>query len=128
MLEEMRKTISMSKFAKNPESVARDIDASGAVYSIQRRGRPAVLMMDEEYYEGWRIVIEMMQRPDWREELEEWRRDAAEGRGRDLEEIAKELGLDRPAESTRRGAPRRAPSASRSKGVPSASRTRRRSA
>ena len=102
MLEEMRKTISLAQLAKNPERIARDIDSCGAVYHVKRPGRRDMLLMDEEYFEGWLVAIELMQRPNWREELEQSRRDAEAGRGRDLEEVVKELGLDRPAQQRRR--------------------------
>jgi hypothetical protein len=46
----------------------------------------------------------LMSRPNWREELEQSRRDAAAGRGRPLEVVLKELGLDRPAQRKRRSA------------------------
>jgi PHD/YefM family antitoxin component YafN of YafNO toxin-antitoxin module len=129
MLEEMQKpqkTISMAKFAKNPESVARDIDASGAVYSIQRPGKPRMLMMDAEYYDGWRIVIELMQNPNWREELEQSRRDIEAGRGISLDELEAELGLDRPVHSRRRRSAARASRAGSSKSTGRAPRPGRR--
>jgi hypothetical protein len=53
-----------------------------------------MVLVDNEYYEGWMAAIDEMRRPDWREALEETRRDAAAGRGRSLDVIAKELGLE----------------------------------
>jgi len=123
MLEAMdRKTISMARLAKNPEAIARDIDSSGAVYTIKRPGRPPMLLMQEEYFEGWLVAIELMQNPKWREELEQSKRDFAEGRFRTLDEIEKELGLDRPAPTRRRSG---AASTSRARQPKSAQRTSR---
>jgi PHD/YefM family antitoxin component YafN of YafNO toxin-antitoxin module len=105
MLEDMeKKTISVSELAKNAERIARDVDASGTVYHIKRRGRSGMLLMDHDYYLAWRDAIELMQRPNWREELEQSRRDFAAGRYRDLEDVVKELGLDRAAQPRRRAA------------------------
>jgi PHD/YefM family antitoxin component YafN of YafNO toxin-antitoxin module len=128
MLEEMRKTISLAQLAKDPERIARDIDSSGAVYYVKRPGHRPMLLMDEEYFEGWRVVIELMQQPNWREELEQSRRDFAAGRYRDLEEVVKELGLDRPAQPRRRRSAPRASGARTAKGARRASRARGRSA
>jgi PHD/YefM family antitoxin component YafN of YafNO toxin-antitoxin module len=128
MLEEMRKTISLTQLAKDAERIARDIDSSGAVYHVKRPGHRDMLLMDEEYFEGWRVVFELMQRPSWREELEQSRRDFAAGRHRELDEVAKELGLDRPAQPRRRSTAPRAAAASRTKSTRRTSRSRGRTA
>jgi antitoxin YefM len=129
MLDAMdRKTISMARLAKDPETIARDIETSGAIYCIKRRGRPPMLLMNEEYFEGWRVVIELMQQPGWREELEQSRRDFAEGRFRSLDEIEKEFGLDRPTPTRRRGTAARSTRTSRAKGPQRTARARSRSA
>lgn len=129
MLEAMdRKTITMARLAKNPESIARAIDSSGAVYTIKRPGRATMLMMDEEYFESWLAVIDLMKNPKWREELEQSKRDFAEGRYRTLDEIEKELDLDRPAPTRRRAAAASSTRSGRSKGAQRASRARRRAA
>jgi PHD/YefM family antitoxin component YafN of YafNO toxin-antitoxin module len=123
-----RKTISMAQLAKNTETIVRDIDSSGAVYRIKRPGRPRVLMMTEEYFEGWLVVAELSGNPEVREQLEQSRRDAAAGRGRTLDEIEKELGLDRPASTSRSRAASRTTRASRAKSERGHSSARRRSA
>jgi hypothetical protein len=130
MLEAMqrRKTISTAQLAKNTETIVRDIDLSGAVYRIKRPGRPRVLMMTEEYFEGWLVVAELSGNPDVRAQLEQSRRDSAAGLGRTLDEIEKELGLDRQAPARRRGAASRSARTGRTKGTRSASRARGRAA
>lgn len=45
------------------------------------------------YLRGWAAALDEMRRPDWREIYDQTSRDIAAGRGRDLEAIAKELGL-----------------------------------
>lgn len=124
----MRKTISLARLAKDPDTIVRDIDSSGAVYSIKRRGRRTMLLMDEQYFEGWRAVLELMQRRFWREELEQSKRDFAEGRFRSLEEIERELHLDRPARSRGRSAAPRISRTRSPKGTQRPSRARGRSA
>ena len=128
MLEEMRKTISLAQLAKNVERIADDINASGAIYCVKRRGKAGVMLLDAAYYEGWLVAIELMKQPNWREEWDAARCAAERGEGRDLEEVAKELGLDRPAQLDRRKAASRASSARRTKGARRDSRPRRRSA
>jgi hypothetical protein len=55
-----------------------------------------------QYLRGWAAALDEMRRPDWREVHERTSRDIAAGRGRDLETIAKELGLEnRPGRKNR---------------------------
>jgi PHD/YefM family antitoxin component YafN of YafNO toxin-antitoxin module len=129
MLEAMRrKTISMAQLAKNPENVARDIDSSGAVYCITRRGRTAMVMMDEDAFETWQLQLELARNPKLRAQIDRSRRDFAEGRYRSLDDIEKDMGLDRPAQPRRRSSASGAPTTSRTKGPARASRSRRRAA
>ena|SRR2546421_11518942 len=98
MLNDMEKTISMATLARNPERIALDIELAGTVYRITRRGRRTMLLMDHQYFERWVATFELIQQhPNWEEELAQGRRDIAEGRGIDLDDIRRELGLDRPA-------------------------------
>jgi hypothetical protein len=124
MLGEMRKTISMADLAKNPEGVARDIDASGAVYCIKRPGRPQMLMMDAEYFEGQQAIMRLMQDPHWGPRMQQAQRDFEAGRGITLDELEAELGLDRPPRSRRRGSTSRNAGAGRTKGSPRTPRSR----
>lgn len=102
MLAEMRKTISMAELAKNPESVAKDIDASGAVYYIKRPRKPQMLMMDAEYFEGQQAIMRLLRDPHWGPLLQQAQRDFEAGRGITLDELEAELDRDRPAQSRRR--------------------------
>ena len=130
MLEAMdRKMISMARLAKDPEKVARDIDSSGAVYCITRPGgRTAMMMMDEDSFETLQLQLELARNPALREQIDQSRRDFAEGRYRTLDEIEKELGLDRPAQPRRRSAGARTATARGAKGNARTSRARNRSA
>lgn len=73
------------------------------------------MLVDNEYFDAWMAAIDEMRRPDWREVLVEGRRDAASGRGRSLDVIAKELGLEGPSKPKSRSAAGRTPSARRKK-------------
>ena len=127
MLEAMRKTISMAELAKHAERIADDINASGAIYCVERRGKAGVMLMDANYYEGWRVAIELMQRPRWREEWAEARRAAERGDGRDLDDVARELGLARADQPGRRKPAPRASATRSAKGPRGPSRARGRS-
>ena len=89
----MERTISVTDFVRNAARIAKDIEREGTIYRITRGGRGMVLV-DNEYYEGWMAAIDEMRRRDWREVLAEGRRDAAAGRGRSLDVIAKERELE----------------------------------
>jgi hypothetical protein len=43
---------------------------------------------------GWIAARDEMRRPDWREVYDQTSRDIAAGRGRDLDTVVKELGLE----------------------------------
>jgi PHD/YefM family antitoxin component YafN of YafNO toxin-antitoxin module len=118
MLEVMdRKMISMARLAKDPEKVAQDIDSSGAVYCITRPGgRTAMMMMDEDLFETLQLQLELARNPALRAQIDRSQRDFAEGRYRTLDAIERELGLDRPAQPSRRSAGARATTARRTKG------------
>ncbi len=90
----MERIISVTDLVRNAARIAKDVETEGTVYRITRGGRGSMVLVDNEYYEGWMAAIDEMRRPDWRETLAEARRDAAAGRGRSLDAIAKELGLE----------------------------------
>jgi hypothetical protein len=128
MLKEMRKTISLAQLAKHAERIADDIEASGTIYCVKRRGKSGLMLLDAEAYEGCLVAIELMKQPNWREEWATARGAAARGEGRNLEAVAKELDLDRPARLDRRKAASGATTTRRAKGARSPSRARKRTA
>ena len=102
----MERIISVTDLVRNAARIAKEVETEGTIYRITRGGRGSMVLVDNEYYEGWMTAIDEMRRPDWREALAEARRDAASGRGRSLDVIAEELGLGLIAASaTRRAAP-----------------------
>ncbi len=112
----MERIISVTDLVRNAARIAKEVETEGTIYRITRGGRGSMVLVDNEYYEGWMAAIDEMRRPDWRETLVETRRDAASGRGRSLDVIAKELGLEGSPDTTRRTPARRASRARRKKG------------
>jgi len=111
----MERIISVIDLVRNAARIAKEVETEGTVYRITRGGRGSMVLVDHEYFDAWMAAIDEMRRPDWREVLVEGRRDAASGRGRSLEVIAKELGLEGPSEPRSRSAAGRTPSTRRKK-------------
>ena len=111
----MERIISVTDLVRNVARIVKDVESEGTIYRITRSGGGSMVLVDNEYYEGWMAAIDEMRRPDWRATLAEARRDAASGRGRSLDVIAKELGLEGSPDPTRRAPARRAPRARRKK-------------
>jgi PHD/YefM family antitoxin component YafN of YafNO toxin-antitoxin module len=113
MLGTMEKIISVTDLVRNASSIAEEIEAEGTVYRITRGGRGSMVLVDEHYFNGWMAALDEMRRPDWREVYDQTTRDIAAGRGRSLDVVAKELGLegrshaDRSAPAPRAARPRR---------------------
>ncbi len=112
----MERIISVTDLVRNAARIAKEVESEGTVYRITRGGRGSMVLVDREYYAGWRAAIAEMRRPDWREALTEGRRDAAAGRGRSLDVIAKELGLEGSPHPKGRAPARRVAPARRAKG------------
>jgi PHD/YefM family antitoxin component YafN of YafNO toxin-antitoxin module len=112
----MERIISVTDLVRNVARIAKEVEDEGTVYRITRGGRGSMVLVDNEYFEGWMAAIDEMRRPDWREALTEGRRDAAAGRGRSLDAIAKELGLEGSPQPKSRAPARRAPTPRRTKG------------
>lgn len=108
MISTMEKTISVTDLVRNASRIADDIEA-GTIYRVTRGGRGSMVLVDVDYYEGWKAAIEEMQRPGWRAAWEQSNRQIAEGKGRDLDAILKDLRLDDPANRRRRTATKRTP-------------------
>jgi PHD/YefM family antitoxin component YafN of YafNO toxin-antitoxin module len=103
----MQKIISATDLVRNMRRVAEDVERSGTIYRVTRGGRGSMVLVDEEYFEGWLAAIDEMRRPDWREVYAETGRDIESRRGRSLDVVARELRLeDSPNAQGRRAASR----------------------
>jgi len=111
----MEKIISVTDLVRNAASIAREVEDEGTVYRITRGGRGSMVLVDEEYFNGWMAALDEMRRPDWREVYDQTTRDIAAGRGRDLDVVVKELGLEGRSRAHRRGPAPRAARAGRRK-------------
>jgi PHD/YefM family antitoxin component YafN of YafNO toxin-antitoxin module len=114
MLSSMERIISVTDLVRNVAQIAREVEA-GTVYRITRGGRGSMVLMDDEYFTGWMAAIEEMQRPGWREAWERTSRDIAAGRGRSLDVVAKEVGLEDSPHTGRRKPAARSPRTRRKK-------------
>jgi PHD/YefM family antitoxin component YafN of YafNO toxin-antitoxin module len=111
----MEKIISVTDLVRNAASIAKEVAAEGTVYRITRGGRGSMVLVDEEYFNGWMAALDEMRRPGWREEFAQTTRDIAAKRGRDLDVVAKELGLEGHSYAARRTPARRSSRSGRKK-------------
>jgi PHD/YefM family antitoxin component YafN of YafNO toxin-antitoxin module len=107
LLSVWEKIISITDLVRNTASIAREVETEGTVYRITRGGRGSMVLVDEQYFNGWLAALDEMRRPDWREVHDRTTRDIAAGRGRDLDRVAKELGLEGRSHAARRNPARR---------------------
>ena len=110
----MEKIISVTDLVRNVASIAEDIAVTGTIYRITRGGRGSLVLVDNDYFDGWMAALDEMRRPDWQQVWAETSRDIAARRGRSLEAVAKELGLEGPSHPKSRK-PTRRPSRTRRK-------------
>ena len=115
MLTLMEKIISVTDLVRNAAIIAREVEAEGTVYRITRGGRGSMVLVDEKYFNGWMAALDEMRRPDWREVYAQTTRDIAARRGRNLDVVAKELGLEGSPHATRRTPAQRAARTRRTK-------------
>src|SRR5258705_12952156 len=112
----MEKIISVTDLVRNAARVAEEVESEGTIYRITRGGRGSMVLVDEEYFDGWMAALDEMRRPDWQVAWAEASRDIAARRGRDLDVIAKELRLESTSHATSRKPAARAPRARGAKG------------
>jgi len=89
-----KKIISVTDLVRNAASISREVESERTVYRITRGGRGSMVLVDEEYFNGWMAALDETRRPDWREVHDQTSRDITAGRGRNLDTVAKELGLE----------------------------------
>jgi PHD/YefM family antitoxin component YafN of YafNO toxin-antitoxin module len=116
MLAAMEKIISVTDLVRHAASIAREVESEGTVYRITRGGRGSMVLVDEDYFNGWMAALDEMRRPDWREAHAQTTRDIAAGRGHDLDLVVKELGLEGLSRAARKTPARRTARRRRGKG------------
>jgi PHD/YefM family antitoxin component YafN of YafNO toxin-antitoxin module len=90
----VEKIISVTDLVRNAARIAEDVEASGTIYRITRGGRGSMVLVDEEYFDGWMAALDEMRRPGWRDVWLETADDIAAGRGRTLDVVAQDLRLE----------------------------------
>ena len=98
----MERIISVTDLVRNAARIAREVETEGTIYRITRGGRGSMVLVDQEYFDGWMAALDEMRRPDWKEAWARTSRDIAAGRGRDLDVLSKELGLEDSPRTRRR--------------------------
>ncbi len=112
----MEKIISVTDLVRNAASIAREVEGEGTVYRITRGGRGSMVLVDEQYFNGWMAAMDELRRPGWQQAYAQTTRDIAARRGRSLDDVAKELGLEGSSHAARRKPARRVARARRAKG------------
>lgn len=124
----MQRVISMADFVRDADRIAKEVQADKTVYRVRSGKRSGVVVLDEDFYEGWLATIELMRQPNWREVLDRGRRDARAGIGITLQDLIKELGFDRPVRTGRKRAGAAASTKRQSKVARRTARSRKRAA
>ncbi len=122
----MERIISVTDLVRHAARIAEDVETAGTIYRITRGGRGSMVLVDEDYFDGWMAALDELRRPDWQAAWAETSRDIAAGRGRSLDAVTKELGLEGSPDPTRRAPARGAARLRGAKARPGAPRTRRR--
>lgn len=107
----MQKIISVTDLVRNAARIAEEVEREGTIYRVTRGGRGSMVLVDEEYFDGWMAALDEMRRPDWRLVHDETSRDIAARRGRALDDIARELELEGRTHPKGRSAASRSPRA-----------------
>ena len=86
----MHKTFSATAARKQFFQVLDLAEAPGFSVTITRQGRPPLIIMSQEEFEGWQETMEIMSDPELVKAIEEGKADMAAGRVISLEDLEKE--------------------------------------
>ena len=89
----MIKAISIRELRPNISKVMDDIHDKFDRYIISRRGKPEAVLMNIEDYENLLETLEIESDKDLMTRLKKAEKEAAQGKGKSLEDLHKELGL-----------------------------------
>ena len=89
----MVNTISVRDLRPKLADVLNDIHTKFDRYVITRHGKPEVIMMSIEDYEGLLETLEIESDPALVKRLKKAQEDMKKGRGKSLDQIHKELGI-----------------------------------
>jgi len=89
----MVNTISVRELRPKLSKVIDNIHKKFDRYVITRRGKPEVVMMSIDDYEGLLETLEIESDPEWMADIREAQEEMKKGKGKSLEQIHKELGI-----------------------------------
>jgi antitoxin YefM len=89
----MVNTISVRELRPKLSKVMNNIHKKFDRYVITRRGKPEVIMMSIDDYEGLLETLEIESDPELMKRLKKAEEDMRKGKGKSLEQIHKELGI-----------------------------------
>ena len=89
----MVNTISIRELRPKLSQVINNIHKKFDRYVITRRGKPEVIMISIDDYEGLLETLEIESDPELMKRLKQAELDMKNGKGKSLEEIHKELGI-----------------------------------
>ena len=59
MILSMERIISVTDLVRHAARIAQDVE-TGTIYRITRGGRGSMVLVDEEYFEGWMAALDEM--------------------------------------------------------------------
>jgi len=89
----MVNTISVRELRPKLSKVIDDIHKKFDRYVITRRGKPEVVMMSIDDYEGLLETLEIESDPEWMADIRQAEKDIKNGKGVSLEEARRRLGI-----------------------------------
>ena len=89
----MIKSISVRELRPNISKVIDDIHQKFDRYVVNRRGKPEVVMMSVEDYESLLETIEIESDKELMKRIKKAQKEIAQGKGKSLEEVKRELGF-----------------------------------
>ena len=89
----MVNTISVRELRPQLSKVIDNIHKKFDRYVITRRGKPEVIMMSMDDYEGLLETLEIESDPELMADIRQAQKDMKNGKGKSLEQIHKELGI-----------------------------------
>lgn len=87
----MDKIVPISDLQTKSKEIVDGVKKTGDPVIITQRGRPAVLLVNYENYEGMINTLDEMSYPDWAKRLDEAQKDSKAGRGLSLEAVRQKI-------------------------------------
>ena len=89
----IKTTLSATEVRNNFFDVLDKVGQTNIPYTITREGKPIAVIMNAEEYEGWIETLDIMSNPETVKNIEESKRELAQGEYVTLDELMKEQNL-----------------------------------